>query len=416
MMGSRDDIGKVMTMGKKAPETGGRLLDGANLGKVFGGLAALEGVDLHVDEGEIVGLIGPNGAGKTTLFNCLTGITIPSTGTIRFGGSDLVPLPMINLLGQLSRMSRFFILLSVMWTLTVLGAYFPGAEFPMEFTMALCGLGAFRIFVGAMLKRAVPWTRGVTLLFATTDAVLAATWMIKFSEIWSDATFFGLGKLEYLMVPLSVVMISYPIYFFVVLLRKDVKTLFGIFMRPDDVTRLGMARTFQNIRLFSNLSVLDNVKLGRHCRTKSNFFSCVLHTKSQRNEEEETTLKAMEALSFVGLGHKAESLASSLPYGEQRRLEIARALATEPQLLLLDEPAAGMNPNETESLIRLILKIRSSGVSVLLIEHDMKVIMRISERILVLDHGRKIAEGDPKSIRKDPRVVEAYLGSAYAAQ
>lgn len=395
---------------------GGKILDGVNLGKVFGGLAALEGVNLHVDEGEIVGLIGPNGAGKTTLFNCLTGITIPSAGTISFRGSDLVPPPMVNLLVHLSRMSRFFILLSILWTLTVIGAYFPGAEFPMEFTIAICGVGAFRIFLGAMLRRAVPWTRGVTLLFAVTDAVMATSWMVKFGEVWSDATFFGLGKLEYLMVPLSVVMISYPVYFFIVLLRKDVKALFGIFMRPDAVTKLGMARTFQNIRLFSNLSVLDNVKLGRHCRTKSNFFSTVLHTKSQREEEKETTIKAMEALGFVGFGHKADAVASSLPYGEQRRLEIARALATEPQLLLLDEPAAGMNPQETESLIQLIMKIRSSGVSVLLIEHDMKVIMKISERILVLDHGRKIAEGDPESIRKNPRVIEAYLGSAYAAQ
>jgi branched-chain amino acid transport system ATP-binding protein len=306
--------------------------------------------------------------------------------------------------------------LSALWTFLMLGIYVPGVEFPMEFSIAMFSIGAFRLFMGAQLRKAVPWTRGVTLLFAVLDTVFASFWMIKFGELYSDRMFFGLIKLEYLMIPMALVMISYPAYFFVILNRPDVKTLFGIFVRPDTITKLGMARTFQNIRLFPNLSVLDNVKLGRHCRTVSNFFSIVLRLKSQRQEEDETTQKAMEALQFVGLDWKADFIASSLPYGEQRRLEIARALATDPVLLLLDEPAAGMNPQETESLIKLVGKIRESGISVLLIEHDMKVIMKISERILVLDHGRKIAEGDPETIRNDPRVVEAYLGSAYAAQ
>ncbi len=394
----------------------GILLEGVNLGKVFGGLAALDGVDLRVDEDEIVGLIGPNGAGKTTLFNCLTGITMPTTGTISFSGSDLVPSPKVNLQDQLSKMSYFFMVLSALWTFLMLGIYVPGVEYPMEFSIAMFSIGAFRLFMGANLRKAVPWTRGVTLLFAVLDTVFAVFWMIKFGELYSDRMFFGLIRLEYFMIPMALVMISYPAYFFVVLNRQDVKTLFGIFVRPDAITKLGMARTFQNIRLFPNLSVLDNVKLGRHCRTVSNFFSIVLRLKSQRQEEDETTLKAMEALQFVGLDWKADFIASSLPYGEQRRLEIARALATEPVLLLLDEPAAGMNPQETESLIKLVGKIKESGISVLLIEHDMKVIMKISERILVLDHGRKIAEGNPETIRNDPRVVEAYLGSAYAAQ
>ncbi|HDL52731.1 MAG TPA: ABC transporter ATP-binding protein [Proteobacteria bacterium] len=218
------------------------------------------------------------------------------------------------------------------------------------------------------------------------------------------------------MIPAALIMISYPAYYFINLLRKDVKTLFGIFTRPDAVTQLGIARTFQNIRLFSNLSVMENVMLGRHCRTSTNVFSIILGTRFQRREERETRGKAMKTLKFVGLRHKAGSLAANLPYGEQRILEIARALATDPKVLLLDEPAAGMNPQETAMLIRLIDKIRDSGIAILLIEHDMKVIMKISDRIIVLDHGQKIAEGRPETIKSDRRVIEAYLGSAYVAQ
>ncbi|MEE8547360.1 MAG: ATP-binding cassette domain-containing protein, partial [bacterium] len=207
------------------------LLEGVNLGKVFGGLAALEGVDLRVGKDEIVGLIGPNGAGKTTLFNCLTGITMPTTGTISFSGSDLVPPPMVSFLDQLSKMSYFFMVLSSLWTFLMLGIYVPGVEFPMEFSIAMFSIGVFRLFMGAQLRKAVPWTRGVTLLFAVLDTVFASFWMIKFGELYSDRMFFGLIKLEYFMIPMALVMISYPAYFFVILNRPDVKTLFGIFVR-----------------------------------------------------------------------------------------------------------------------------------------------------------------------------------------
>ena len=181
-------------------------------------------------------------------------------------------------------------------------------------------------------------------------------------------------------------------------------------LKPHRIAEVGIGRTFQNIRLFKKLSALDNVRVGMHTVSQAGFFSAILHTPWAIRRERVTLEKSMELLELVGLGGKAIELAGSLPYGEQRCLEIARAMALDPSLILLDEPAAGMNATEKEELLRLIRKIQEMGVTVLLVEHDMNVVMNICHRIAVLDYGRKIAEGAPEQIKNDERVIESYLG------
>ncbi|MET8078457.1 ABC transporter ATP-binding protein [Streptomyces sp. NPDC005303] len=240
----------------------------------FGGLTAVRSVDFTVNAGEIVGLIGPNGAGKTTFFNCLTGLYVPTEGTVTYKGTVLPP-------------------------------------------------------------------------------------------------------------------------------------------KPHLVTQAGIARTFQNIRLFANMTVLENVLVGRHTRTKEGLWSALLRGPGFKKAEKASEERAMELLEFIGLEAKRDHLARNLPYGEQRKLEIARALASEPGLLLLDEPTAGMNPQETRATEELVFAIRDKGVAVLLIEHDMRFVFNLSDRVAVLVQGEKLVEGTSDVVQADERVIAAYLGEPF---
>jgi branched-chain amino acid transport system ATP-binding protein len=391
-------------------KTGDLLLKTHKLVKKFGGLTAVKEVSLDVKAGEIVALIGPNGAGKTTFFNCLNQVTVPTSGTVTFAGQSLVSVVTPATKQWIWRLSQIFAALSLLWLPLVLGVVWPDTFFRLEAVLALVSLMLFRVYLVRPLNHFRPWSRLLLIIFVLVDAVCAVAWICR-SDSFSEVSFFGLCPFYPLLVPGAIILFIGSLALLFMFNLSRIKEAFGQHLHADTITKLGMGRTFQNIRLFASLSALDNVKLGRHCRTKANFFGTVFCLPGARREEADSATKSAECLRFVGLGKKLSSRAGSLPYGDQRRLEIARALATEPKLLLLDEPAAGMNPTESRELITLVRRISQAGIAILIIEHDMKVIMNLADRIFVLDHGELIASGTPEEIRNDKKVIEAYLGA-----
>ncbi len=362
-----------------------------NVTMQFGGVVAVNNLSIEVNKGEIVALIGPNGAGKTTAFNCVTGVYQPTNGRIEFMGDTIIRN---HPQGKMAK--EYLGEDAKLYTTAYDGEDDPDTVAALDVLNAECAAKVAEA-ENAIVKKldGEKDDEKRKALYAEAEAKKAeveAGYAEPRERLLAQLKDRAAARMEFRRS-----------------IDPDVGTNKVYAPTPDRITHLGIARTFQNIRLFSALSVLDNVLIAKHMRAKQNVFSATLrinHKEERRMREE-----AMELLAEQGLDHLKDEVAGSLPYGIQRRLEIARALATSPKLLLLDEPAAGMNPQETQELGEYIVEIKKNhDLTILMIEHHMDLVMQFSDRIYVIDFGKMISSGTPDVVKADRRVIDAYLG------